>query len=61
MTDEPRTPVLEPRTPYSGLRSWEPERAADARARALSLLERHIERAAFAPPAAEPARRRSRS
>ena len=42
MSDEPSRPVSEPRTPYSALRAWEPERDEAARGRARSSLQLHI-------------------
>ena len=36
------TPDREPRTPFTELRSWEPERDDDARAQARTRLTRHI-------------------
>jgi hypothetical protein len=44
MNDD-RPTAAESRTPYSALRSWEPERNESARARALNRLELQIQRA----------------
>jgi hypothetical protein len=49
MTDDRHTPESYPRSPYSALRAWEPERDQTGRDRARALLELHIEREADAP------------